>query len=245
MITSLDEYHAFFFILIHSLTSSTFPTDYFAKSNSPHLFYERWNKSASVIPTNNTLSLTVFEWKKNIRLNNVEAQWIFIYSTGTQFKPDVVLSTTFLCAVSFPSRIDHFLDDFRCFSSIEFLLTNYRTYNRIMECSCEYLVAGQFETSTLTKILVPWLRGQCWSVKRRVIFSLIFTGYHPSRRGASAILLHSCSLSLEQLFIHLFFCLSSRGLYASVTSGSFRLHNSYVKSDPIIGTSLSSVERAA
>ena len=47
------------------------------------------------------------------------------------------------------------------FSSIEFLLTNYRTYNLIMECSCEDVVRWATRSPCFEEIIVARLRGKC------------------------------------------------------------------------------------
>ena len=83
------------------------------------------------------------------------------------------------------------------FSSIEFLLTNYRTYNLIMEWSCEDVVRWATQNLCIDDIITARLRGKFWSVRRRELLSPLFTWCHLSRRCASGILLYSWPLSID------------------------------------------------
>ena len=66
-------------------------------------------------------------------MNLHQFEWHAVY-------PDGVLSTTCFYAISLLSLGLISFQKISLFSSIEFLLTNYRTYNLIMECSCEDVV---------------------------------------------------------------------------------------------------------
>ena len=66
-----------------------------------------------------------------------------------------------LCNISFLSIIDRF-------SSIAFLVTNYRTYNLIMEWSYEDVVRWAILNLKVDQSIIARLRGQCWSIRRLV-----------------------------------------------------------------------------
>ena len=126
-------------------------------------------------------------WSRTVNLYQFE--W-HVVST------DVVLSTTCFHAVSLLS-LGLTTEKISLFSSIEFLLTNYRTYNLMMEWSYEYVVRWAIRNLNIDDITAARLRGKFWSVRRREALSPLFTWCHLSRRCASGILLYSWFLSMD------------------------------------------------